>query len=195
MRYERVNAASWWLAFIYLFISTDWWPACKTQAWRSRSWKYNKLSQIVCGKTWIAVELVLCSLSVRWIFQFTLPARTYFSSSFHSPSIKGSFSVSIKLLMPRKQSILSRQRPLHCALPLTLLRRTALPLRFCELKGADLTGSRGRVVGSHILVLIKEKHSSRSGQDLIYRGKKKIKKSSVVDFVSFKSTGKDVFVF
>lgn len=62
----------------------------------------------------------------------------------HSPScsIKGSFSVSIKLLMPRKQSILSQQCPHRCALPLTLLCWTAPPLWFPELKGADLTGSR-----------------------------------------------------
>lgn len=91
----------------------------------------------------------------------------------HSPScsIKGSFSVSIKLLMPRKQSILSQQCPHRCALPLTLLCWTAPPLWFPELKGADLTGSREAkkkgVFGFDILVVIKENYFPRSGQDLI----------------------------
>lgn len=88
-----------------------------------------------------------------------------------SCSIKGSFSVSIKLLMPRKQSILSQQCPHRCALPLTLLCWTAPPLWFPELKGADLTGSREAkkkgVFGFDILVVIKENYFPRSGQDLI----------------------------
>lgn len=109
-----------------------------------------------------------------------------------SCSIKGSFFVSIKLLMPRKQSILSQQCPLRCALPLTLLCWTAPPLWFPELKGADLTGSREAekkgVFGFDILVVIKENYFPRSGQDFIQqperfacdktRGKKRREKSN-----------------
>lgn len=50
----------------------------------------------------------LVSLRASQPGKFPIPStcRTYFLSSFHSCSIKGIFSVSIKLLMLRKQSIL-----------------------------------------------------------------------------------------
>lgn len=116
---------------------------------------------------------VLCCffVSSRWMSNsLSLPGpifhlHLYFSLFFSS--------FSIRLLMPRKQSILPQKCPPNCALPPTLLCRTALPLWFSELNGTYFTGSsyshEKRGWEYLTLVVIKANNFPRSVQDLIFK--------------------------